>query len=140
MVHGNVFHKMGRSAIEFTNARNDADGNLYQAPAGPFGFGNPYLRVKTPEPAEWHNLTSWRDEHGWDKNGALAEMDATLDPEKLELTMKVKSDAKPLPAFNGIDTDFFGHTISGERGPGPFADLGGQSGPRPIDPRRENHQ
>ena len=72
MVHGNVFAKVGRSAIEFTNARNDADGNLYESTPGFFGSVNPYLRVKTPEPAEWHNLTSWRDEHGWDKSGALA--------------------------------------------------------------------
>jgi len=137
MVHGNVFYKMGRSAIEFTNAHNDADGNLYESPSGPFGFGNPYLRVKTPEPPEWHNLASWRDEHGWDRNGALAEIDATLDPDKLELTLKVKSEAKPLPDYKGIDTDFFGHAISGDRLPGPFADLLSETGTRPIDPRNK---
>ena len=71
MVHDNVFFKMGRSAIEFNNARNEADGNVYPAAASPFG-GAPFLRVKFPEPAEWHNLESWREEYGWDKNGAMA--------------------------------------------------------------------
>jgi hypothetical protein len=137
MVHGNVFYKMGRSAIEFTNTRNDADGNLYEASAGPFGFGNPYLRVKTPEPPEWHNLTSWRDEHGWDKNGAIGQIEGSLDPDKLELTLKVKTDAKPIPAFKGIDTDFFGRGIGGDRLPGPFADLTSGAATRSVDPRGE---
>lgn len=81
MVYCNIFARMGRSAIEFTNARNDADGNLYPAPQGNFGFGQPYLRVKTPEPAEWHNLKSWREEHGWDKHGAEGQITAVLDPQ-----------------------------------------------------------
>jgi hypothetical protein len=64
MVQDNVFWKMGRSAIEFTNARIDADGNVNgNAAGGPFA-AQPFLRVKFPEPPEWHNLQSWREEHG----------------------------------------------------------------------------
>ena len=134
MVHDNVFFKIGRSAIEFNNARNEADGNLYPAPAGPFG-GAPYLRVKFPEPAEWHNLESWREEHGWDMNGGLAPITATMDPDKLELTLSVKGDVKRTPVYKGIDTDFFGHLVAGDRMPGPFADLQTETGTRSIDPR-----
>jgi hypothetical protein len=134
MVRNNVFFKIGRSAIEFTNARNDADGNVYPAAASPFG-GSSYLRVKFPEPAEWHNLESWREEHGWDKNGALAAITATMDPDKLELTLSVKGDVKRAPAFKGIDTDFFGHPVTGDRMPGPFVELGSGSATRSIDPR-----
>jgi len=36
-----VFFQMGRSPIEFTNARNEADGNIYPESASPFG-GTPY--------------------------------------------------------------------------------------------------
>ena len=39
-------------------------------------------------------------------NGALAQMTADLDPDKLTLTMSVKGDVKALPAFKGIDSDF----------------------------------
>jgi hypothetical protein len=133
-VHDNVFFKIGRSAIEFTNARNDADGNVYPASTSPFG-GAPYLRVKFPEPPEWHNLESWREEHGWDMNGAMAAITAVMDADKLELTLSVKGDVKRTPVYKGIDTDFFGHPVAGDRWPGPFADLGAEPVTRSIDPR-----
>ena len=133
MVHDNVFFKMGRSAIEFNNGKNDADGNVYGASDNP-RFMQPFLRVKFPEPAEWDNLESWREQRGWDKNGAMAQITADLDPDKLQLTMTVKGDVKPAAAFKGIDSDFFGHTITGERMPGPFRDLTSAAA-RNIDPR-----
>jgi parallel beta-helix repeat protein len=141
MVHDNVFAKIGRSAIEFTNARNDADGNVYGVTAGPFGFGaGPYLRVKFPEPAEWDNLKSWREQHHWDEHGATAEINAELDADKLELTFSAKGEIKPMPVYKGIDTDFFGKPVSGDRGPGPFADLMTQTGTREVDPRKTGNE
>jgi parallel beta-helix repeat protein len=135
-VLGNIFARSGRSAIEFTNARNDADGNVYANPAGGAFFAQPFLRVKTPEPAEWHNLKSWREEHNWDMNGAMADVNVVLDPDRLELTLEVKGDAKPLGIFKGIDTDFFGHVSKGTRLAGPFSDLGDGFKARSVDPRR----
>ena len=134
-VYGNIFARMGRSAIEFTNARNDADGNLYPTPQGPFGFGQPYLRVKTPEPAEWHSLKSWREEHGWDKHGAESPITAVLDLDKLTLQLKIDNTMEPAAVWKSIDTDFFGKHVNGDRLPGPFADQ--LTGPveRSIDPR-----
>jgi len=138
-VHDNVFFKPGRSAIEFTNKRNDTDWNVYPASASPFGGrggGGPYLRVKFPEPQEWHNLESMREEYGWDKNGVMATIDASFDPDKLELTLSMKGDVKPGPVYKSIDTDFFGHAVNGDRVPGPFADILTQAGPRKVDPRQ----
>ena len=135
-VNGNVFFGMGRSAIEFTNARNSAEGNVYANPTGGFFFAQPFLRVKYPEPAEWHNLVSWREQHGWDLNGAMADITAKLDPDTLELTLTVDGEeVKPLPAFNGIDSDFFGHPVPGDRVAGPLTDMLTATGPRSIDPR-----
>ena len=125
-VYGNIFFKPGRSAIEFTNKRNDTDWNVYPASASPFGGrggGGPFLRVKSPEPQEWHNLESMREEYGWDKNGVMATIDATFDPDKLELTLSMKGEVKPGPVYKSIDTDFFGHAVNGDRVPGPFADI-----------------
>ncbi|HME58696.1 MAG TPA: right-handed parallel beta-helix repeat-containing protein [Terracidiphilus sp.] len=136
MVHDNVFFKMGRSAIEFTNARNDADGNVYANPVGGMFFAQPFLRVKTPEPPEWHNLKSWREEHNWDQNGAMADITAVLDPDKLELIMTVKGNIKPLAKYKGIDSDFYGHTITGDRLAGPFTDLTQGPESRKVDPRQ----
>ncbi|HWA95539.1 MAG TPA: right-handed parallel beta-helix repeat-containing protein [Terracidiphilus sp.] len=123
MVHDNIFVTHGRSAIEFTNARNDADGNVYANPPGPALFEQPFLRVKFPEPPEWHNLVSWRDEHGWDVHGTMADISAKLDPDTLELTMTVKGNVKTLPVYKNIDTDFFGKPVEGDRVPGPLADI-----------------
>lgn len=136
MVHDNVFFKMGRSAIEFNNGKNDADGNVYGNPPGPALFAQPFLRVKFPEPAEWDDLASWREQRGWDKNGTMANITADLDPDKLTLTMTVKGDVKPLPIFKDIDSDFYDRTINGaDRMPGPFPDLTTMTGSRSIDPR-----
>lgn len=134
-VYDNVFAGMGRSAIEFNNPRNEADGNVYgHAPGGP-RFMRPFLRVKFPEPPEWDNLESWREQHGWDKNGTMAEITAKLDPDTLTLTMTAKGDVKPLPVYSNVDIDFYGHAITGlERLPGPFTDLTTITGSRSIDP------
>ncbi len=135
-VYDNVFSGMGRSAIEFNNPYNQADGNVYGRPAGPRYALQPFLRVKFPEPPEWDDLQSWRDQHGWDKSGTMANIDAKLDPDTLMLTMTVKGDVKPLPVYGDIDVDFYGHPISGpQRMPGPFTDLTTMTGPRSIDPR-----
>lgn len=135
MVYGNIFGHQGRSAIEFTNARSTTDGNLFPQAAGPFGFGQPYLRIKFPEPPEWHNLSSWREEYGWEKNGGLGTIEATVDPDKLTLTLSVKTEIKPLPAWKSIDSDFYGKPVTGDRMPGPFAGLLTSQAPRSIDPR-----
>ncbi|HEV2175450.1 MAG TPA: right-handed parallel beta-helix repeat-containing protein [Nitrospira sp.] len=135
MVHNNVFYGMGRSAIEFTNARNEADGNIYGNPAGGPFMAQPFLRVKFPEPPEWHNLSSWREEHKWDLQGAMANITASLDPDRLELTLSVKGDIKAAPAYKDIDSDFYGHTLAGDRVAGPFIDLTTGPATRKVDPR-----
>ena len=135
MVHDNVFVRMGRSAVEFMNARNQADGNIYASPQGGMFFAQPFFRIKFPEPPEWHNLASLREEYGWEKNGVMADVDAALDPDKLQLTLTVKGDIKSAPAFKSIDSDFYGKPVGGDRLAGPFADLLTATGSRSIDPR-----
>jgi len=135
-VYGNVFSGIGQSAIEFNNNRNFADANLYGTEAGRRAGSQPILRVKFPGAPEWDNLQSWRDQQGWDKNGAMAELAASLNPDTLQLNLTVKGDVKPTPVYGGIDVDFYGHAISGtDRLPGPFTDLTSMTGSRAVDPR-----
>ena len=134
-VAGNVFFGMGRSAIEFTNDHNFADGNVYANPVTAFFFAPPFLRVKFPEPQEQHNLVSWREQHGWDLNGAMADITAGFDPDKLELKLTVTGEVKALPPFKGIDSDFYGKPVQGDRVAGPFADMMTNTSVRSIDPR-----
>jgi len=65
----------------------------------------------------------------------MATITATMDPGKLELTLSIVGDVKRAPAYMGIDTDFFGRPVTGDRMPGPFADLGKEPATRSIDPR-----
>ncbi|HWA86473.1 MAG TPA: hypothetical protein VG710_09645, partial [Opitutus sp.] len=74
-------------------------------------------------------------EYGWDTHGVMADITAALDPDKLELTLTVKGDVKPLPPFKGITADFYGHAVAGDRVAGPFADLMTNPSARSIDPR-----
>jgi hypothetical protein len=135
-VYGNVFSGIGQSAIEFNNNRNFADANLYGTVDGRRGGSQPILRVKFPGAPEWDNLQSWRDQQGWDKNGAMAELAASLNPDTLQLNQTVKGDVKPTPVYGGIDVDFYGHAISDtDRLPGPFTDLIFLMGSRSVDPR-----
>ncbi|WP_263418166.1 right-handed parallel beta-helix repeat-containing protein [Terriglobus albidus] len=135
-VFGNVFSGIGQSAIEFNNPRNTADGNVYGFAPGRRAGMQPYLRVKFPDPPEWDNLESWRDQHDWDKTGTTAEVAATFNPDALEMSVAVKGDVKALPVYGGIDVDFYGHPITEtNRMPGPFADLTATAGSRTIDPR-----
>ena len=69
------------------------------------------------------------------RDGAVATITATMDPGKLELTLSIVGDVKRAPAYMGIDTDFFGRPVTGDRMPGPFADLGKEPATRSIDPR-----
>ena len=50
--------------------------------------------------------------------------------------MSVKGDMKPLAAYKGIDSDFYGRTVEGDRMAGPFADLTTGPESRKVDPRQ----
>jgi hypothetical protein len=65
----------------------------------------------------------------------MADITAVLDPDKLELNLAVKGEFKPATAYKGIDTDYFGRPVIGDRMPGPFADLETRPATRSIDPR-----
>ncbi len=130
-IRNNIFYRMGRSAIEFTNAHNEAEGNAY---AG-VSFQGAFLRVLHPEPEQWLDLEFWRDQYGWDKTGVMADLEVVLDIDKLELTVASKGKLPELDQFQGVDTDLFGRAVTGKRAPGPLNDVQGGFKARKIDPR-----
>jgi hypothetical protein len=130
-VYNNIFYNPGESAIEFENEHNEADGNVYAGAPGGF------LRILTPGRPELLNIPAAREYHGWEKNGRTASMQASLDPDKLQLTLSVSGEIPKVKTFNAasIATDFFGHATGDERLPGAFADLTQPFEARNIDPR-----
>jgi hypothetical protein len=127
-IFNNIFTRCGKSAIVFLNQKNEADGNLYAAmPKGFLGFTN-------AESKQWLDLPAWRETHGWDKNGTVADMQIDFNPDTLELTMSGKQPLAKVTAFRHIDSDLFGKTAGETRVPGPLADPGSKSVWK-LDPR-----
>lgn len=92
-VKDNIFYNCKRTAIEFPNLYNSADGNYYsRMPAG-------YLKISHPEPIQLLDLEAWKEFHGWDINGGMAKITGSFDPDKLQLslTFETESQLKQLP-------------------------------------------
>jgi len=134
-VFNNVFHRMDQSAIEFTTTTNSSDGNVFSEMPR---FGG-YLKVLGPTqyqtydvPEQWLNLPMWQQEHSWDKNGKVADIEASFDPDSLKLTLKYPQSVSGVAAFNKLTSDFFGKPTGATRLPGPFAQANFEN--RSIDP------
>lgn len=130
-IYNNTFYNTGEAAIDFENEHNQADGNLYARLPGGF------LRILTPGRPELLNIPAVRQFHGWEKNGQTAQIELTLDPDKLQLTLSGASGIGKVRAFSGasITDDFFGVRTGEMRIPGAFADLDQPFEARSIDPR-----
>ena len=132
-IYNNIFARCGKSAIVFLNQKNEADGNVYaEMPKGFLGF-------TTPDSKQWLDLPEWREMHGWDKNGTMADLQVNFNPDTLELTMTSKQPLSAVPVFRHIDTDLFGKPTGETRLPGPFADAGNKSTWK-LDPRSMDTQ
>ncbi len=130
-IYGNIFYNTGESAINFENEHNEADGNVYA------GLPGGYLRILTPGRPELLNVDAAREYHGWENNGRTASIEASLDPDKLVLTLSVDGEIPPVKTFNAVSnaSDFFGTRTGETRVPGAFADLSRPFKNRNIDPR-----
>ena len=130
-VYNNLFYNTGESSINFENEHNEADGNVYAGPR------SGYLRILTPGRPELLDIPAGREYHGWEKNGRTANVQAALDPDKLQLTLTVDGDMPKVKTFNPVSilTDFFGSRTGDPRLPGAFADLSQPFKDRSIDPR-----
>ena len=115
-IYNNIFAACGKSAVVFLNQNNEADGNLYVAmPAG-------FLAFFAGDSKQWLDLPAWRKAYGWDKNGAIADMEIDFDADRLELTIAAKQPFPIVGVFNRIDRDILGNRTGETRPPGPLAD------------------
>jgi hypothetical protein len=130
-VYNNIFHQVGRAAIEFTNDQNESDGNVFSQMPRQGAF----LRVLRPEPQQWLDVEFWREQYGWEKRGRMLEMEIAFDLDKLELTAVPRVDLPAVNVFRGIDTDMFGGKTGATRPPGPIVGVGEGYKARKIDPR-----
>ncbi len=130
-VFNNIFHNVGRAAIEFTSDQNESDGNVFSRMPGRGAF----LRVLRPEPQRWLDLEFWRQQQGWEKNGRMLELDVAFDADSLVLTAVPQGDLPEVSVYRGIDVDFHGLRKGPARVPGPFVDLGAGYNARKLELR-----
>jgi hypothetical protein len=128
IISNNIFDTCGKAGIVFLNTQNQADGNLYAS------MPNEFQGFFTGDSKQWLSLAAWRDTHGWDKNGAVAEMQLDFDPDTLTLTINSKQPFPKVTAVNHIDDDLFGKATRETRFPGPLADPRAKSVWK-VDPR-----
>jgi len=127
-IYNNIFTTCGKSAIVFLSQNNEADGNFYVS------MPNGYLGILTTDSQQWLDLPAWRDAHGWDKNGAVGDMQVDFDPDRLELTMSANHPFPKVAVFHHIDNDMLGKVSEETRAPGPLADPGAERAWQ-LDPR-----
>ncbi len=129
-IDNNIFTKCDKSAIVFLNQNNQDDGNLYVS------MPNEFLGFFTGDQKQFLDLAAWRAAHGWDKNGAMADMQIDFDPDRLELTLSSSQPFPEVAVFSHIDRDILGNATGGTRAPGPLAGPGAkriwQIDPRPM--------
>jgi len=115
-ISNNIFASCGKSAIVFLNQNNQADGNLYVSMPGGF------LGFFTGDSKQWLDLVAWRQSYGWDKNGAMGDMQVDFDPDRLELTILSSQPFPQVSVVNHIENDMLGKVAGETRAPGPLAD------------------
>src|SRR4030095_5034466 len=126
-VHNNVFARCDKGGIVFVDENNEADGNLYASLPERFGG------LGEADTLRWLDLAAWRAQ-GWDRHGSTDELELSLDPDRLELTIAARPGWSAVPVFNGIDGDLAGRITGARRPPGPLADPAAVR-VRSVDPR-----
>jgi hypothetical protein len=95
VIRDNLIARCDKGGIVFLDERNEADGNVY---AGlPEKFGG----LAQGESLEWLDLGAWRA-HGWDAKGVRADLQLSLDPDRLELTMQSAKRLPKMPIFKAV--------------------------------------
>jgi len=92
-IHGNLIVGCKNGGIVFLHADNAADGNIYSALPAKFGG------FMDGDTVHWLDLPAWRG-RGWDLQGSIVGLDASFDPDRLELTLSSQSPLPNVPGFN----------------------------------------
>jgi hypothetical protein len=89
IVRDNIFYNCRRTAVEFPNLYNSADGNYYSR------MLPGYLKISHPEPFQLLDLEAWKEFHGWDIHGGMADITVAFDPDKLQLSLAFETASQP---------------------------------------------
>jgi hypothetical protein len=127
VIRNNIVAQCAKGGIVFVDEANAADGNVYSGLPEKFGG------LAGDQAVQWLDLAAWRA-RGWDAHGAVASLQLTFDPDRLELTVHSPVPLPKLPVFDGLDGDLTGRATGSERPAGPLAEPDA-AGVHPVDPR-----
>jgi hypothetical protein len=139
-VLNNIFFRCGK-AIDFSNADNTADGNLYTKDWG----GTSDETQSVGRGLNWIpdagatlrlDLESWRKFFGFDKNGAYADMTIDVDLDALTMTWSVAGTVPQFSTGKHFEKDLAGQAAGAARKPGPLVRVPDAPTKVSIDPRR----
>ncbi len=139
-VLNNIFYRCGK-AIDFSNADNTADGNLYTRDWGGArdeeqSVGRGLNWIPDAGAILRLDLDAWRKYFGFDKNGGYADLSIDVDLDALTMTWSVAGDVPRLPAAKPFQRDLLDRTSGALREPGPLLGVPGSPTRVNIDPRR----
>jgi hypothetical protein len=83
----NIIAACPKRVLLGTTTENRCEGNLYDGSNDLASFC-----VQYPAPTAMQNLAGWREHFGFDRDGAQARVDASLDPETRTLLLRVEGD------------------------------------------------
>jgi hypothetical protein len=126
-IYNNIFARCEKGGIVFLNEHNAADGNVYAS------LPERFAGLADSDTVNWLDLTAWRA-HGWDRQGGMAALELSFDPDRLELQIDGLGAIPKVPIFNAIDSDLTGQSTGALRLPGPLADPDAAK-VRNVDPR-----
>ncbi|MFO1246740.1 MAG: right-handed parallel beta-helix repeat-containing protein [Alphaproteobacteria bacterium] len=137
-VANNIFAKC-KSAINFLNTDNQADGNVYVDMPQQFqalfeGQPGPDYDPQAWTHLKFYDLAAWRGLKGWDKNSVIADAQIAFDPKTLELTISSRKPLPRMPVVGQMQSDILGKVGGASRVAGPLADLKGRTFWQ-VDPR-----
>lgn len=127
----NLFYDCGEAAIILPNEHNYVEGNVYaRMPGG-------YLRVMYPEPEMCLDLETWQEFCGFDKTGAVCDLEIEIDSDELTMEITVNQELPQVAVDEKVRTDYFANLVDGSTTvAGPFHGLSRGKHKFSIDPRK----
>ena len=131
-VLNNIFYQNGKS-IDFSHKENTAQGNVYEKNRRNRDLGLNW--ISTPE-ALRVDLPAWQKYFGFDKQGAVADMNIMVDLDALTMSWSVKDKIPQIETGRHFQRDLLGQTVGKRRYAGPINQLPEEARTISIDPRQ----
>jgi hypothetical protein len=131
-VLNNIFYQCGKS-IDFSHKENTAEGNIYEKTRRNRDSGLNWLHTHEGLRVD---LPAWQKYFGFDKQGALADMNVTVDLDALTMTWSIKDEIPQIETGKHFHRDLLGQTVGKRRYVGPVNKFPEEPRTVKIDPRQ----